>query len=211
MRVNDLKIEYKDKLVLEKINFEVNRGDVLGIIGENGVGKSTLIKVLACIIKDYDGVYENDFTIGYVPQYIALYDNLSVYDNIKIFSSMSSLTNDELNLKIDEVLNKLDLQINKETKIKDLSGGNKRRVNIAVSLINEPECLIMDEPEVGIDYKVRNDLEETIRQIAKEGKAVIVSSHSKDFISNISTKVLILEGNTHSYYGEAKYEVFEKL
>ncbi len=211
MIVKNLKIQYKDKLVLENINFEVNRGDILGIIGANGVGKSTLIKVLAKIINNYEGTYETDFTIGYVPQYIALYDNLSVYENIKVFSSMSSLTTKELDTKIEEVLAKLDLTINKDTKIKDLSGGNKRRVNIAVSLINEPDCLLMDEPEVGIDYKVRSDLETTVKALAKEGKAIIVSSHSKEFISTISTKVLILDGNTQSYYGEAEYEVFKKL
>ncbi len=211
MKVKDIIIQYRDKLVLEKINFEVKRGDVLGIIGANGVGKSTLIKVLARIINDYEGVYESDLSIGYVPQYIALYDNLSVYDNIKIFSSMSSFSNDELDKKIEEVLERLDLTINKKTKVKDLSGGNKRRVNIAVSLINEPDCLIMDEPEVGIDYKVRSELEENIKKIADEGKAVIVSSHSKEFISNISNKVLILQDNTQTYYGEAKDEVFERL
>ncbi len=211
MIVKDLKIQYKDKLVLENINFEVHRGDILGIIGANGVGKSTLIKVLANIIDHYEGTYDTDFTIGYVPQYIALYENLSVYENIKVFSSMTTRTKDELDHKIEDVLVKLDLLINKNTKIKDLSGGNKRRVNIAVSLINEPDCLLMDEPEVGIDYKVRRDLEETVRGLAKEGKAIIVSSHSKEFISNISTKVLILDGKTQSYYGEAEYEVFNQL
>ncbi len=211
MKVTNLEIKYKNKLVLKDINFYVNEGDVLGVIGENGVGKSTLIKMLTGLVSYSSGSYENNFKIGYVPQYIALYENLTVYENMKIFSSMSNLSSKELENNIDIVLNKLNLIKNKNIKIKKLSGGNKRRVNIAVCLVNKPECLIMDEPEVGIDYKVRKDIENMIKEMSKLGMAVIVSSHSKGFIKNISNKVLILEKNTQSFFGDAEDELFEKL
>lgn len=211
MLIKDLNVSYNDKWEIRDINFKLYKGDILGIIGANGSGKSTIIKVIAGIIDNYKGVFHNTHSTGYVPQNIALYDNLSVYENIKIFSSALKLKKDLLEKNIQDILKKLDLVKNINTKIKNLSGGNKRRVNIAVALINEPECLLMDEPEVGIDYKVRKDIEKLITDLSYDNKIIIIASHSKDFLKSCSNKILVLENSTQIYFGDSNDEIFDRL
>lgn len=212
IHVENLSKKLNQKQILNQIDFHLQEGDVLGIIGPNGAGKSTLLSLLGGFMKpDIGHVDIGDHRIGYIPQQLALYEDLSVYENLKIFGVGMNLEPNVLDERINKVLVALNLTENKKVKVKKLSGGNQRRVNIGIALMMEPTCLLMDEPVVGVDYQVRSDIENLLKRMSKEGKTLIITSHLKSFISEVSTKILILENGSVVYFGDVNEEALNRL
>jgi len=212
IRVENLSKTLNRKQVLNNIDFHLEEGDVLGIIGPNGAGKSTLLSLLGGFIKPDRGRVETDgHVIGYIPQQLALYEDLSVYDNLKIFGAGMNLSKDQLEDRIRAVMDRLNLTVSKNIRVKKLSGGNQRRVHIGIALMIDPTCLLMDEPVVGVDYRVRGDIETFLSEMAKSGKTLVIASHLKSFVAKVSTKLLILEEGQVVYFGEVNEEALSKL
>lgn len=212
IKVENLSKQLNNKKVLESIDFHLDKGDVLGIIGPNGAGKSTLLSLLGGFMLSDEGVIERgEHRMGYIPQQLSLYEELSVYENLKLFGSGSIKDKSTLASRIDSVMAALNLTENKLTKVKKLSGGNQRRVNIAVALMMDPTCLLMDEPVVGVDYRVRGEIEALLKAMSREGKTLIIASHLKSFIAEVSTKILILEEGSVVYFGDVNEEALNKL
>lgn len=197
---------YGKREVLCDINLEVSPGEIIGLVGENGAGKSTLLKILTTLLKPTSGEiylegesYRHSVKhlrkkIGYVPQEVALWEDLTVLENIKFFSKLSTVhrSTEELKNIVKEVqLNRFD------TKVKDLSGGMKRKLNLAVSLIHSPKLLLLDEPTTGIDLKSRIEIGHFLKSLVSDGdKAIIYISHDMNEIEELCDRVIVIGKDT---------------
>lgn len=207
---------YKGRKALKDISFEVIGGEVLGIIGPNGAGKTTLISLLstinkpeagkilireADILKNPDSIREQ---LGYVPQETALYPMLTAYENLDFWGGIYGLEKSLKEVRIDEVLKLLKLDERKNDKVKAFSGGMKKRLNIAASLLHEPEILIMDEPTAGVDLLSRATIAELIQNLKKAGHTIIITSHHIDELEILCDKILVLREGSLLYSGTVK-------
>ncbi|MBM7539805.1 ABC transporter ATP-binding protein [Amphibacillus cookii] len=202
LEIREVTKKYGRKHVLDRINYQISRGEVIGLIGENGAGKSTLLQILATLMSPTSGqvlLHQQPYRkhvkqirkkIGYVPQDIALWEDLSVKDNMVFFEKLSWVNKTEQQLK--RICT--DMQLNQwEEKVKNLSGGMKRKLNLAISLIHEPELLLLDEPTVGIDLKSRVEINGYLKGLAKQkGTIIVYTSHDMNEIKELCDRTLII-------------------
>ncbi|MGM0378879.1 MAG: ATP-binding cassette domain-containing protein [Bacillota bacterium] len=198
MNIENLIVKNDKNIVLKDVNFKLNKGDSLALVGKNGSGKTSLLTTL---IKNKELDNKN---IGYIPQEIALFNYLTVFDNFKIFGKVK----EKSTFKENNIVKKLDLERHLNMKISKLSGGTKRRVNIGVELIRDPDYILMDEPIVGIDYNIRKKIISLINQLKKEGKIFLIASHNISFLQQTCNKLLVFENSNQSYFGDYSHEAF---
>lgn len=197
---------YDDNLAVDKANFTINKGELFGLLGPNGAGKSTLLSMLCGIVSIDKGdikVGSHSITkdpkkvkklIGYVPQELAIFENLSINDNLDYFAGMYGLKGNIKKERILEALEVTGLKERSKDKVKKLSGGMKRRLNIACAILHHPEVLIMDEPTVGIDPQSRNHILEFTKDLNKKyGTTIIYTSHYMEEIQSLCDKLIILD------------------
>lgn len=210
LELKNITKRYDDKLVVDNISFSIKEGETFGLLGPNGAGKSTIISMICGLIKpDQGDVIINGYSImknpilakkniGVVPQEIALYNNLNAIDNLKFWGTLYGLSGTLLKSRIDEALEITELKDRAKDKIKNYSGGMKRRINIAAAFMNHPKLLIMDEPTVGIDPQSRNHILEFTKSLnEKYGTTVIYTSHYMEEVETLCNKLVILdEGKT---------------
>ncbi|MCM1992154.1 ABC transporter ATP-binding protein [Oceanirhabdus seepicola] len=201
---------YGKKTILNNINIEISDGDIVGVIGGNGAGKSTLLSLAASASKQDKGnicidgkdIYKDirayRYKVGYVPQKIALFEELTVKDNLEFWGDKK---NKDYNEKLISILN---LEEWMKRKVKALSGGTKRRVNIAVGLMKNPKIIIMDEPMVGIELGIKKNVYSLLEEMAMEGKQILLSTHEMWGIEKICNKIIILKEGSIVYYGNKK-------
>jgi ABC-2 type transport system ATP-binding protein len=187
---------------LDNISFNIEKGEIFGILGPNGAGKSTIVNILNTLVKPdegdviIDGVNITDdgdtvkLVMGVVPQEIALYDELSAYENLMFWGGLYDIPKKELRTIVNKTLEIVDLEGRKADRIKTFSGGMKRRINIACSLLHNPRILVLDEPTVGVDPQNRNHIFEVIERLNNEGMTIIYTTHyleeAERFCDNIS-------------------------
>lgn len=205
LEINSLRKNFGEKTVVNGLSFKVNKGEILGFLGPNGAGKSTTISMITTILDFDEGrvLFEgrevnsddNDFkkVLGYVPQDIALFSDLSAYDNIKFFGSLYGLKGSYLNNRVKETLELVGLYDRKNDYPDSFSGGMKRRLNIACSIVHKPKILIMDEPTVGIDPQSRNNILEVAKSLRDEGTTIIYTSHYMEEVESICTRLIVLD------------------
>lgn len=206
LEVEGLKKTYKATKAVDGVQLYLNHGESVGLLGPNGAGKSTTISMMSTLITPTSGdVRYNKKSVlkhpdiirpvlGVVPQEIALYEELSAYENMKFFGKIYGLSGKKLEKKVDEVLELVGLSDRKKERIKRYSGGMKRRINIAVALMHEPEVLIMDEPTVGIDPQSRSYILDMVRQLNREkGMTVLYTSHYMEEVERLCDRVYIMD------------------
>lgn len=224
IEVKNISKRFNDKLVLDNISYEVKEGEIFGFIGPNGAGKSTLINIMTSLLTPDNGTIEicgyNILTepikakecMGYVPQELALMEDLNAYDNLEFFGALYGLKGKLLKERIAEALKVTGLEETRKQKVKKFSGGMKRRLNIAVSILHHPKVLILDEPTVGVDPQSRNHIFSFIKNICKEwGTTVIYTSHYMEEIEELCKRVFIIDLGKEVSYGdreEIKASVF---
>lgn len=224
IEVKNVTKRFNDKLVLDNVSYEVEKGEIFGFIGPNGAGKSTLINIMTSLlvpdsgsikICGYDILKEPikaKECIGYVPQDISLMEELTAYDNLEFFGALYGLKGKELKMRIREALEVTGLVEKKKEKVKKFSGGMKRRLNIAAAIMHHPKVLIMDEPTVGVDPQSRNHIFNFTKNICKEwGTTVIYTSHYMEEVEELCKRVFIIDLGKEIAYGseeEIKASVF---
>lgn len=201
LKVDALYKSYGKEAVLEDFNLQADRGEIIGLVGENGAGKSTLLKMLATLNRPTSGevyLYEESYSknykklrkkTGYVPQEVELWEELSVMDNMKFFEKMSFENRSVSELK--ELLSELQLE-KYNTKVSLLSGGMKRKLNLAISLIHEPEFLLLDEPTSGIDLKSRIEIGKFLKGLSDKGTLIIYTSHDMTEIKELCDRIIFI-------------------
>ncbi|SEQ14275.1 ABC transporter ATP-binding protein [Piscibacillus halophilus] len=202
----DLKKVFKQNVAADDVNLYLDRGESVGLLGPNGAGKSTTISMISTLLKPTSGevkwhgdsVIKNPSLIrdvlGVVPQEIALYEELTALENLRFFGKIYGIKGKQLETKITEVLEIVGLTDRQKELVKHYSGGMKRRINIAVALLHEPEIIIMDEPTVGIDPQSRNYILEMVRQLNKEkGMTVLYTSHYMEEVERLCDRIYIMD------------------
>lgn len=183
--VKGVSISYRN-FKLSHINFNLDQGDILGLIGGSGSGKSTIIKSIVgikmpesgSIVFSVDGkeMPLNDY-LGYSPQQNSLYPYLTVEENIMTFSKLYNIDDYEASNRMDALLKRLNLNNHRQKRINQLSGGMKKRVDLATTLIHSPKLIILDEPFNGLDISLQKFIWELLYELKNQGKIIIVSSH----------------------------------
>ncbi|MCZ8539122.1 ABC transporter ATP-binding protein [Psychrobacillus psychrodurans] len=202
LQVNSLQKSYHKQKILNDVNLIVKPGEVVGLVGENGAGKSTLLEILATVQPQSNGSiiledksYSKDIKnirkiIGYVPQEISLWEEFTVAENFMFFEKLSWKRR-----SLEECKQLcLDMQLNKwDEPVDSLSGGMKRKLNLAISLIHDPILILLDEPTVGIDMKSKEEIGNYLVNLAKnEGKMIIYTSHDMSEITSFCDRIYCL-------------------
>lgn len=194
--------------VLQGVQFELSRGRILGILGPNGSGKTTLLKILALIMAPDQGVYQingidalkfpNELRpkLGYVPQDIALFEDLTALDNLIYWSNPQKPHHKD---DYYQILAQFDLSSYAHKRVYTMSGGMKRRLNLAVALLNAPEFLILDEPLVGVDIMQRQSLVMHLRQLAQGGMTQVITSHDANAVIDLIDQVMVIHDGSIRY------------
>lgn len=197
---------YDDKLAVDNVNLQIKKGELFGLLGPNGAGKSTLISMLSGLIPfDKGEIFIGEKNIksqsvdakkylGLIPQEIALYENLSGLENLKFWGSMYGLRGSELKKRIEEAIETTALKEKIKDKLKTYSGGMKRRLNIACSIMHHPEIIIMDEPTVGIDPQSRNHILEFTKKLNRDyNTTIIYTTHYMEEVEFLCNKLAIID------------------
>lgn len=187
------------------VSFALRRGEIFGLLGPNGSGKTTIISLLSCLlipdsgratVAGFDPVrqpQEVKQRIGLVPQDLALYPTLSARDNLNFFGRIYGLRGGDLRRRVDEALAVVGLTQRAADTVDTFSGGMKRRVNIAAGLLHQPEVLFLDEPTVGVDPQSRNFIFDNVAALKREGMTVLYTTHYMEEAERLCDRVAIID------------------
>lgn len=205
IQIQNLVKRYGNLVALDHLELEIHKGEIFGLLGPNGCGKTTAISCLLALLKYDKGQitvfgekmqpdsYDLKKRIGIVPQDVAVFQELSVRENIDYFCGLY-IKDKALRKKcVAEVIQFVGLEDYQKMRPKQLSGGLLRRLNIACGIAHKPELIIMDEPTVAVDPQSRNHILEGIQQLNKEGATIIYTSHYMEEVEQICTRIAILD------------------
>lgn len=204
IKINNLCKQYGEKKALDNLCLAIKENTIFGLLGPNGAGKTTLISIINGLTTFDDGevlVFDKPLSenlqyirrrCSLIPQSLAFYENLSVKENLAFFSAIQNIDskNAKINFNYAVDINRLGSMLGQ--KAATLSGGQKRRLNIAIGLLNNPDILFFDEPTVGIDPESRNEILQTIHSFKQDNKCVIYTSHYMPEIEKICDQVAII-------------------
>lgn len=207
VEVKNLVKRYKDKTALDGFNMEVEKGEILGLLGPNGCGKTTAINCILSLLKFDKGdiklfgqviepdSYDIKRKIGIVPQEVAVFENLTVKENIDYFCGLYVDDGEQRKRYVDEAIDFVDLRGYEKFYPKKLSGGLKRRLNIACGIAHKPELIFLDEPTVAVDAQSRNFILNGIKKLNESGSTVIYTTHYLDEAEMLCTRIVIMDNN----------------
>ena len=211
LTVDALCVSYGARAVLKDLDLAIDRGEIFGLLGPNGAGKTTLIRTICARVQPASGKILIEGTeharrralrqIGLVPQEIALYPHLTARENLMVFARLAGLSRTEARDAIDDAIVACRLTRQADDYLHTLSGGWKRRVNLAAAILHRPSLLILDEPTVGVDIDARNALNEVIRDLSARGLAVLLATHDMDQAEVLCGSVGFLRDGTLSPSG----------
>lgn len=195
---------YKKKVVLDNVQFRSKSGLITGLLGPNGAGKTTLFKIiLGLVVPDSGNVFLDSKNIthlpihkralnglAYLPQEPSVFRNLSVKDNLKMIADLLNIEDADQKIKV--IMEEFGLDNLMHQKAYSLSGGEKRKLEFARTLITDPKVILLDEPFVGIDPITVKDIQQIIRKLAKTGISIIVTDHSVDEIAQVVEELYVL-------------------
>jgi ABC-2 type transport system ATP-binding protein len=220
IRGANLTKRFGDKLAVNTVSITIEPGKILGLLGPNGAGKSTVIKMLSGRIKPNEGEIfidgksfsylpeEYRLKLGVMPQDIVIWDDLTLQENLWMSASIYNLSKAKTKERMDYLIDSLKLQPELKTIAKNLSGGYKRRLNLAISIIHDPEVIFLDEPTPGIDAQSRLLLTEFIRSLVDTGKySVVLTDHYLDEAEKLCDYYVIIDQGkiiTEGTIGELK-------
>ncbi len=204
IEVNNLAKRFKNALAVNNISFKINKGTIIGLLGPNGCGKSTTIGMMLGLIKPTSGTVvingqniENNRTsllekMNFISPYIELPKKLTVEENLKVYGRLYGVKN--LEGKISEIMEKLNLTEFKKRKTGELSSGQKNRVSLAKALVNDPEILFLDEPTASLDPDVGDNIRTFIEDFAsKKGATILLASHNMNEVERLCHEVMMMK------------------
>ncbi len=190
IQTNELTKKFGDLVAVDKVSFDVKKGEIFGFLGPNGAGKTTTIRMLCTLTRPTDGTatvadldikkddHEVRGHIGLVSEKLIMYDRLTAYENLKLFAKLYNLSKDQMEKKIDELLKLVHMEKWKDKQIGTYSTGMKQRINVIRALLNEPEILFLDEPTLGLDPQSTAEIREFIRKLNTElNTTIILTTH----------------------------------
>ena len=204
LQTENLTKRYGALTAVDNLSLQVYAGEVFGLLGPNGAGKTTSINMMSGLLKPDSGsvfihgkqVRGGDVSVrvdvGVCPQHTVLWEKLTCIEQLQFMGEMYGMARDQARQRGDHLIREFDLQEKANTQAHKLSGGMKRRLNLAMSLIHDPDILILDEPEVGLDPQSRVKIREYIQSLAHE-KTVILTTHNMDEADRVADRVAIMD------------------
>ena len=207
----NVSLSYSNRLILDNINFKINEGEIFGMLGPNGVGKSTIFNLITGLIKPDSGkikINNNDvlnypiylrtkkFKVGYVPQYGGFFSDLTLYQNLKAIAEIVINEKNHEEIKINELIAKFELENLRNIKAKFLSGGQKKKLVIALSLLSDPNVLLLDECFAALDVLTIKMLQEIIVNLQNENQITIcICDHqARDLLACVDVAMILNNG-----------------
>ena len=206
LEVDGLSRAFGDLQAVDEVSFHIAEGETYGLLGPNGAGKTTTISMVCGLLEPDSGTVtirgepmtttatQAKRHLGYVPQELAVYPDLTARENLRFFGRVQGLDRSELTTRVDEVLDLIGLGDRGDDRVDEYSGGMKRRLNIGVGLLHRPRLLLLDEPTVGVDPQSRNAILESVSQLAGEGMSVLYTTHYREEAERLCDRVAIVDG-----------------
>ena len=211
LKLNKLNFRYGNKVILENFNLSLNQGQILGLLGPNGVGKSTIFNlIIGMVSPDYGSIIINDkivndlptyqrslqFKIGFVPQYGGYFNDLTVYQNLRAIAEINIRDESFIEEKINSLISRFELESSRDINAELLSGGQKKKLVIALTLISDPKILLLDEPFAALDILTIKNLQKIIIELQiKDNISVILCDHqARDLLACVDVAAIINNG-----------------
>lgn len=204
LEIKNITKSYGEITALNNFSLTLRKGEVLGLLGPNGAGKTTLISILSGTVMDFSGTVtfkEQDLFanmqlknhFGIVPQDMAFYEELNAMDNLLFWGGLYDIPRSQLKARALEMLEIVELSGRAKEPIKNFSGGMKRRLNIAIGLIHQPELLLLDEPTVGIDVQAKVSILDIIKNVGQRGTSVVFTTHQLSEVEQTCSRIAIMD------------------
>ncbi len=205
LKINDLTKNYGSFTAVNHLSLHIPEGELFGFVGPNGAGKTTTIRIVCGLLKASSGTVqiggskaalgskEMKRMIGYVPDFFGVYDNLKVKEYMDLYGSMYSMNSKEIAKLSDDLLELVNLTDKKEFFVDTLSRGMKQRLCVARALLHNPQLLILDEPNSGLDPRARVEMKELLKNLHSMGKTIIISSHILSELSEMCSSIGIMD------------------
>ena len=209
--VSGVRKSFNSTLVVNDISFDVEQGEILGLIGPNGAGKTTTIRMIMDIIKPDSGkitilgesLSENAKNrIGYLPEERGLYRKLTVIDSIVYLASLKGITSHAARSRAEELLERIDMLPHKNKKIEELSRGMGQFIQFLVTVIHDPQIIILDEPFAGLDPVNTELLKDLTLELRNQGKSIILSTHRMNEVEELCDRIFMIHEGQSVLYGE---------
>jgi ABC-2 type transport system ATP-binding protein len=196
---------FGERIAVDNVSFDVERGTTLGLLGPNGAGKTTTLSMLIGLFPPDSGDVQLDGQpfgpnasaqkqrIGLVPQDLALYDELSAWSNLQLFGGLYGLTGKNLRARAEEALELVGLTDRIHDRVAGFSGGMKRRLNIAGAIMHDPDLILLDEPTVGVDPQSRNAIFENLEELRRRGKTLVYTTHYMEEAERLCDRIVIID------------------
>ncbi|MBI5046675.1 ABC transporter ATP-binding protein [Candidatus Micrarchaeota archaeon] len=201
VQVTELTKVIKEKIIVDRISFSVEEGEIFGLLGSNGSGKTTTFNMLSKLLAPSGGTVIilgknirelSPKEIGFITQENSFYETLTVKENLEFFGEQFGVGGKEAKIRITKLLEQMKLTDKTEVMASSLSGGMKRRLNMACSLIHDPKVIFLDEPTVGLDPIVRREIWTVIKELHKMKRTIIITSHYMEEIEELCDRVAIM-------------------
>jgi ABC-2 type transport system ATP-binding protein len=203
LEIKNIKKRFGEFTALQDISFKLKEGELVSLLGTNGCGKTTVIKIIVGFLKETSGTIEHNGkimkqrkrarVIGWAPQDDSFYGNLTLIENLIYFGNLNNVERKDAKQKAIELLQLLKLSHKSKTLAKDLSGGMKRRLNMAIAMMHGPKILILDEPEAGVDPMSRVTLWEVVKEVKKQGTAILLVTHNLLETESLADRIVIMD------------------
>ncbi|GAB4152699.1 MAG: hypothetical protein Fur0037_21530 [Planctomycetota bacterium] len=205
LRIEELGYRYGDRTAVDRVSLSIEKGELFGLLGPNGAGKTTLISCICGLLPDPSGSMafagaefrpardrERHAAIGLVPQDLALYDELAARENLELLGRLQGVAKDRLAKAVERGIEIAGLADRANDRVASFSGGMKRRLNLAVGDLHEPELQLLDEPTVGVDPQSRNHVFQCLRSLRERGRTMIYTTHYMEEAQRLCDRVAIM-------------------
>jgi ABC-2 type transport system ATP-binding protein len=205
LQADALKKSYGNLVAVDRVSLRAGAGETIGLLGPNGAGKTTTVAMIAGLIRPDSGSVQiegrplvgdtdpNKRRIGLVPQELALFDELTARANLELFAALYDLDGTAAKRAIGEALELVGLTDRAQERVKNYSGGMKRRLNLAAALLHDPQILLLDEPTVGVDPQSRNAIFDNLAVLKHRGKTLLYTTHYMEEAERLCDRVIIID------------------
>jgi|GEM_PF-979458 len=204
IHAENLTVKYENRFALDAVSFDIFEGEVFALLGSNGAGKSTILSCISRIKRNYDGsllVLGKEAkhsrnavlsTVALVQQEYSFFRDFTVFENLRFACNSFNIANKETNARIQFLLEEYKLEKFRDIKAKNLSGGYKRLLNIAMSVVKDPKIILLDEPTAGLDIEMRELINKIIKKFKRNGITVVLTTHYLEDVEQVSDRVALL-------------------